>query len=293
MPMVTEIREARGCRNPGEDEIATWLPTRRVDHRIAYGPEAAQFGDLWLPRSSSPDPNGYPVVISIHGGLWMSEWTHEHCDRMAEAFSDAGFAAWNIEYRRIGNTGGGFPGTFLDVAAAVDHVRELAKDFPLDLSRVVVVGHSAGAHLAAWIGARHNLAHSSPVYQADPLAIRGVVELSPIPDLQRFYDLVRDVYPPIQDLLYALSGTDSDEALAEILPQISPARMGPVGVARTMINGESDPTPPDVIREFAAQAEQAGDEVTLVFFADANHFALGDPGTELWDAIVERVRDLA
>ncbi|MEN2739988.1 alpha/beta hydrolase [Microbacterium sp. X-17] len=289
--MVTEIREVRDCNNPPEDAIATWLPTRRVDYRLAYGPDAAQFGDLWIPRDTTPGPNGYPVAIVVHGGLWTSEWTHEHCDRMAEALSDAGFATWNLEFRKLGNTGGGFPGTFEDIATAVDHVRELAKDFPLDLSKVVVVGHSSGAHLAAWIGARHNLPADSPLYRADPLPISGVVELAPVTDLQLLYDILREDWPVIQESLYTLSGADSDEGFAAMLPQISPAHMGPAGVPRTMVIGEDDPTPVDIVRGLAQQAEEAGDTVTLVVFASANHFDLGDPGTELWDSIVDRVKE--
>jgi acetyl esterase/lipase len=102
----------------------------------------------------------------------------------AAALTEAGIATWNIEYRRLGNEGGGWPGTFQDVAAATDVLRSLARDHPLDLTRVVAVGHSSGGHLAMWLAARQKIPPTSDLYVADPLRLRGVVDLDGPVDLK-------------------------------------------------------------------------------------------------------------
>ena len=90
-----------------------------------------------------------------------------------------GIAAWSIEYRRVGDAGGGWPGTFEDVAAGFDYLRVLGKDYPLDLTHVIVSGHSAGGHLAYWLAGRPNVPEESPLHKPQPaLAMHGVVALA-------------------------------------------------------------------------------------------------------------------
>src|ERR1017187_3521621 len=113
-------------------------PFPKADHRIAYGSDPQQFGDLRLPKGAGP----FPVVIVIHGGCWRAQYDLEHNGRMAGALTAPGAATWSIEYRRLGNPGGGAPGTFDDVAAAAAYLQVLAKQYPLDLKRVTAVGHS-------------------------------------------------------------------------------------------------------------------------------------------------------
>ena len=133
------------------------LPTISADARVAYGPDSLQFGELRLPSGHGPNP----VAVVIHGGCWLSMADLHVMDRFSEALTDAGVATWNIEYRPVDNPGGGWPGTFTDVGLAVDHVRDLAREYSLDLTRVMVVGHSAGGHLALWAAARHRLPEDS------------------------------------------------------------------------------------------------------------------------------------
>ena len=119
--------------------------------RIAYGTAAPeQFGDLRLPAGSGP----FPVVVVVHGGWWRSAYGLTYAGHLCEALTRDGFATWNIEYRRIGNPGGGYPATLYDVTAALGALHELAREHPLDLARVVVTGHSAGGHIAAWLAAK-------------------------------------------------------------------------------------------------------------------------------------------
>src|SRR5215470_13314808 len=132
-------------------------PVPQADHRIAYGPNEFQFGELRLPKGEGRSP----VAIVIHGGCWMSEYGLSYMGHLSAALTEAGVATWSVEYRRIGNKGGGWPGTFEDVSRAADHLRTLAKTYPLDLSRVIATGHSAGGHLALWLAARKLLPKDS------------------------------------------------------------------------------------------------------------------------------------
>ena len=158
-------------------------PRTAADERIAYGPDALQFGELWLPRRQGR----HPVIVLIHGGCWRADLPGlELMDYMAADLRDRGYAVWNLEYRRIGHPGGGYPGTFRDIAAGVDHLRTIAAPHSLDLRRVALAGHSAGGHLALWAAARDRLPAESPLRTARPLPIRGVVSLAGITDLDAY-----------------------------------------------------------------------------------------------------------
>ena len=174
-------------QTPARPATVTWEqisrpPAAPADHRIQYGEHAFAFGELRLPRGSGP----HPVVVVVHGGCWQSQYDLRYMSHLSAALSQAGIATWTLEYRRIGNAGGGWPGTFDDVARGTDYVRTLAQRFPLDLNRVVVAGHSAGGHLALWVAARRNLPRESPLFTANPLPLRGVVSLAGITDLRKY-----------------------------------------------------------------------------------------------------------
>ena len=136
--------------------------------------------ELRLPKGPGP----HPVVILVHGGCWQAPWGFDHVRSLAAALTAEGYATWSLEYRRLGDPGGGWPGTFEDVARGADHLREAAKAHPLDLDRVVALGHSAGGQLALWLAARPRLPAGSPLHAAQPLRLRGVVSLAGITDLR-------------------------------------------------------------------------------------------------------------
>ncbi|WP_081764037.1 alpha/beta hydrolase [Sphingobium sp. Ant17] len=147
----------------------------------AYGPDPLQIGELRLP--AGPDP--FPVVMVIHGGCWTKGYeTLAGTAPLASALTDKGVATWNIEYRQVGDTRGGWPGTFQDWGAALDHLRVLARTQPLDLKHVVTVGHSAGAHAALWLAARPRLPADSEVRGADPLKVSAAVAIDGPGDLR-------------------------------------------------------------------------------------------------------------
>ncbi|MEX0834956.1 MAG: hypothetical protein WD010_02615, partial [Nitriliruptor sp.] len=109
---------------------------------IAYGDGPEQVADLALPAGSAPDA-GWPTVVLVHGGFWRDQYRRDLMADLARDLANRGFASWNLEYRRVGPTGGGFPGTLLDVAAGTDHLAAVAEEAPIDLDRVAGVGDSA------------------------------------------------------------------------------------------------------------------------------------------------------
>lgn len=151
------------------DEVLA-LPNVPGNHRIFYGSDPAQFGDLYLPQSKGP----HPVVLLLHGGCWRAQYSLTLVAQLAAALRQAGLAVWNLEYRRLGN-GGGWATTFQDVAMGADFLQTLEPQFALDLKRLVAVGHSAGGHLALWLAGRHRLLENSPLKVGEGVRVSGVV----------------------------------------------------------------------------------------------------------------------
>ncbi|MCY9432464.1 alpha/beta hydrolase [Bacillus haynesii] len=118
--------------------------------KISYGQHHSQYGVLRMLERKEP----CPVVVMIHGGFWQSKYDLEENNSIAEDLTGRGYATWNIEYRRVGEDGGGWKGTFNDVIDAINHLSQLKESYHLDLSSVIVIGHSAGAHLALWLASR-------------------------------------------------------------------------------------------------------------------------------------------
>src|SRR6187401_1983813 len=164
------------------DQVAA-MPSPPPDHRIAYGPEPQQFGHLRLPKGPGP----HPVVIFVHGGCYLAEYSIAHAGALEQALADAGYAVWSLEYRRVGDPGGGWPGTFQDLASGADQLTSLAQKYPLDLTRVVAAGHSAGGNSALWLAARSRIPKTSPLWVEHPLAIGGVVALAPAGDFAELH----------------------------------------------------------------------------------------------------------
>lgn len=254
------------------------LPNPEPTARIAYGDGPLQFGDLRIPEGAA---GPMPVAVVIHGGCWRSRYTIDHIGAFSDALTKAGIATWTLEYRRVGDPGGGWPGTFQDVAAGVDHLREVAASYPVDLTRVAAVGHSAGGHLVLWLGARAKLDDAS-LRGANPLPLAGVVSLAGVDDLRRaLVDGVCD------DMAAQLVG-GSPEEVPERYEAASPIELLPTGVRQHLINGARDPIVPVAFgRSYAAAAERAGDAVELTVLDDAGHFELIAP----FDGAFEVVRD--
>ena len=168
---------------PPPPEPPPWPETPAL--RVRYGAgHAHQFGDLRCPLGPGP----HPLVVVVHGGFWLAAYDLQLLRPLCDALCASGYATWNIEYRRIGDAGGGWPGTFLDVAAAADHVRGLASAHHLDLRQVTSLGHSAGGHLALWLAARRWL-REGELARRSPLALKRAVALAGIGDLRRAWEM--------------------------------------------------------------------------------------------------------
>jgi acetyl esterase/lipase len=249
----------------------------------AYGAQPLQFGELNLPDRPGP----HPVIILIHGGCWLSEYDIKHSRALANAFAKDGSAVWNLEYRRVGDAGGGWPGTFLDVAGGADHLRTLAKEYPLDLSRVIAVGHSAGGHLALWLAARHKLPASSDIYRAKPIEIAAVLPLAPASELDQLHE--KAVCGNVVDRLIGGAPT----ALPERYHHATPSRWAPIGVPQTVIVGKQDSAWGWVGKAYVEAVRAAGDEqVRLITVPQAGHFEVIDPKSSAWPTVRDGVRHL-
>jgi acetyl esterase/lipase len=264
------------------DDVLTRTPPP-AQARIPYGPDPSQFGDLRLPGGSGP----FPLAIMLHGGYWRSRYDLEYLGHAASALSAAGIATWNVEYRRLGMLGGGWPGTFLGVAAAADYAPHLGRDHPLDVNRIVAVGHSAGGHLACWLAGRSRVAEHSPLFSANPLSLAGVVVLAGLVDLRRAWQLGLST-----NATGALLGGPPD-LHPERYAAASPIELLPMGVRQVLLHGTADTDVPFELSErFARAAGAAGDRVQFVPLPDAGHFELVDPRAAEWDAVLAAVRSL-
>ena len=244
------------------------LPRPEAEHRRAYGPRPQQFGELRLPDGAGP----HPVAIVIHGGCWLAEYDLGYMSAFADALTSAGVATWSIEYRRVGDEGGGWPGTFQDVADAADFLLEIALEHNLDLDQTAAVGHSAGGHLALWLAGRKWLDADDPLRGEGPLALNGVVALAGIPDLAA-YAAPDGCGSAVSGLLGGEPGEVPDR-----LQRASPIVMVPLGVTQALVIGEHDPIVPKTQADsFVDAARQMGDSVAVTTILGAGHFELVDP----------------
>jgi 3-mercaptopyruvate sulfurtransferase SseA/acetyl esterase/lipase len=251
-------------------------------HRVAYGPGPLQFGNLRLPKGEGP----YPVVLFVHGGCWLSQYEITHAAPLEQAWADAGYAVWSIEYRRLGDEGGGWPATYDDVADGADYLRTLAAQYPLDLDRVVAAGHSAGGSFALWLAARGHLPRNSTLWSPDPLRVRAVLALAPAPNLA---DLEKKgVCGSVVDSLMG----GSPETFPDRYAAASPMNLVPVGVPQILVVGGKDMSWGPSGRAYYARARDAGDaQVELRIAPESGHFDMIAPTTSSWSVVMKALRD--
>jgi acetyl esterase/lipase len=256
-----------------------------ADYRFAYGPEANQFGELRTPVGPGP----HPVVVLIHGGCFKLSDLRDLAP-MADALKAEGIASWNVEYRRVIDPGGGWPGTYLDVGKAIDHLRTLAPVHHLDLRRVVLVGHSAGGHLALWAASRSKLRKSSSLHTVKPLVPAGVINLAGPIDLSdnvaHYETLCRDT------VITKLTG-GTPVTMPERYAEGSPNRRLPLGVPQVLIWGEYENfVPQPFAQAHVAAAKRAGDTARLVVIPGAGHFEIASPRAFSWSTVKAEIVSL-
>ncbi|CAN5824068.1 alpha/beta hydrolase [soil metagenome] len=241
----------------------------RAQHISAhrYGPYESQFGFLSLPDAAPP----YRVVVLLHGGFWQLPWALDLMDGAASDLTSRGLAVWNLEYRRLGEPGAGWPGTFGDVVAGLDALADLPAATELNLNSVAVAGHSAGGHLALWLAGERGPSAESRVVLA------GAVGLAAVADLRAAWERG--------------AGSEAVEALLGGLPHAiperyraaSPADRLPCGLRTLLVHGERDRVvPPELSRLYVAEARRRGDDASLAVFPRTGHMDVINPRSEPW-----------
>lgn len=255
--------------------------------RIAWGGGPLAFGDLRLPDGPGP----HPVAVVVHGGCWQSLAELGYVSHLAGALAEEGWATWSLEFRRLDDEGGAWPGMLQDVGNGLDHLRTLAEEWPLDLDRVVTVGHSSGGHLALWLAARADLPSTgtaAPLRGSDPLPVHGVIGLAPICDLVDLHGRTDQGCPEssVSDLL---EGEPAEQP--ERLALVDPSSRLPLGVPQLLLTGTLDETVPLAhVRTYGAKALAAGDPVTTKEVPDAGHFEVVAPWDPTWPVTLAALR---
>ena len=261
-------------------------PVLQADQRIAYGSDPSQFGDLWLP-ATAPGQR-VPLLVFFHGGWWKSAYDLGYAGYFCRALRQAGIAVWSVEYRRRGATGGGWPTTFQDAASGFDFAATLATKYPLDLSRVVTAGHSAGGHLAFWIAGRQHLEPGSALYEPRPqIALRGAVALAGAVDLRLTIELAGEgLFAHDRDEVHGLMGGTPGE-YPERYRNGNPGDLLPLEAAQILIQGTSDDQIPAALPErWASLSQSRGSHASVYLLPGANHFDVVDPESKAWPQVL-------
>lgn len=247
------------------------IPPAPPGIHIAYGGDEFQFGELYAPA----EPGPHPVAIVIHGGYWRARYDLRHIGHFCAALAKSGMAAWSLEYRRLGNAGGGFPGTMDDVRAGAAHLEKIAKERALDMKRVIATGHSAGGQLVLWLAKQR------------VVPLKGVVPLAPVADLKRAWELKLSSNV-VGDFLGGSPAEAPDRYRAA-----SPIEMVPMGVRQRVLHGARDEVVPiEISRAYVAAARKSGDDATLTEPLEAGHFELIDPRTAAWRQVRDTMEKL-
>jgi acetyl esterase/lipase len=255
------------------DDILSLAPPP-ADQRFAYGSDPNQFIDLRLP--SKPKTDAFPLVINIHGGFWRAKYTLNHAGHLCAALTAKGVATANVEYRRVGNEGGAWPGTFADIRSAHQALRQRAASFRLDPNRIMVMGHSAGGQLALCLAAH------------EP-SVKAVVSLAGVVDLRRAYEL----HLSNDAVVEFLRGTPSE--VPRHYREADPMQLAIPKAHQVLIHGSADETvPPEFSRDYvtAKQKRSPKEDVRLLEIAAADHLALIDPRSNAWKYVEDTILKL-
>jgi acetyl esterase/lipase len=263
------------------DDILILTPPR-ADARVAYGSDQNQFMELRFPVNSSvtkKDSSLFPALINIHGGFWRARYNLDHAGHLCAALTRQGLVTANLEYRRVGNEGGAWPGTFADIRSAYGFLLQNANEYRIDPRRVVVIGHSAGGQLALCLAAH------------EPSVTR-VVSLAGVVDLERAYQL----HLSSDAVVEFLRGTPRE--VPDHYREADPMQLSLLQARQWLIHGSDDDiVPPEFSRDYvAAKRKQTGKEkedANLLEIPGAGHFDLIDPRTSAWKRVEETVLRLS
>jgi acetyl esterase/lipase len=240
-----------------------------ADQRVSYGSGPFHFADLRFPTTKKP----WPVIVNIHGGFWRSRYDLKHAGHFCAALAKTGFATCNVEYRRVGNPGGGWPGSLEDIREAFRFATRQGAAVGFDVERIAVVGHSAGGQLALALAA----------YEPE---LNRVVSLAGVLDLKRAYEL----HLSNDAVVGFLQGTP--EQLSDTYREASPIDL--IVKARQIIiaGSEDDVVPPDFSRDYVERKKPLGEPVELIEIANANHDDVIDPRSQAFPIILQAIQKL-
>ncbi|MEO1029007.1 MAG: alpha/beta hydrolase [Pseudomonadota bacterium] len=272
-----------------EAPLMTWadLTSRDLpqpDQTVRYGELDQQVIDIWIPEGSF---SYHPVVLMVHGGCWQKSVADRTLmNYIADDLRSRGIAVWNIEYRGADEEGGGYTGTFDDVAAAADALAEYGSVYGLSNHQIVVFGHSAGGHLGAWLAARPRLPEGSPLASNSSASIKGVLNSGGLADLEISAPVtLPDCLASIQD---ALTGAPRADALSDT----SPAEFQPANAMQISVNGARDRiAPPQLGKAYTNRVTSAGG-LARYEEVPGGHVELISPGTEAWETEVDLLIEL-
>lgn len=247
------------------EHILTDTPPK-ADARLRYGGDEYQFGDLRLPKGAGP----FPAAMFVHGGFWRARYDLAHAGFLCAALARAGMVTWNLEYRRVGNSGGGWPGSFEDVTAGYQFLKQLACKYPIDSKRIIVLGHSAGGELALALAAHHN-------------SMRAVVSFAGVVNLREAWNLHLS-----NDAVSEFLG-GPPERVPDHYREASPAELE-IRCKQLLIHGSDDDiVPVKMSRDYVKLKQQRKEDVRLLEIPKSGHFEIVDPASSVWDSVQKSV----
>lgn len=250
-----------------------------ADARVVYGSDPNQFLDLRLPAPKEKTKGPFPLVLNIHGGYWRAKYNLDHAGHLCAALTAKGLATANLEYRRVGNEGGAWPGTFADIRSAFHFLVQNAQSHKLDPRRIVVMGHSAGGQLALCLAA-----HEPSLTRA--ISLGGVV------DLQRAYQL----HLSNDAVVEFLRGTPAE--VPDHYREADPMQLSIPHARQCLIHGSADDVvPPEFSRDYVTTKQKrtgtAKEDAQFLEIAGADHFDLIDPRSKAWKQVEDVVLHFA
>jgi len=247
----------------------------------AYGTDPQQIGELTLPLLGKPTP----LVVLIHGGYWRTGFTRVELADLAQNLAHVGYASWNLDYRRVGDPGGGWNGTLLDVSMGIDKLAQIGPEKHLDLDHIAFMGHSAGAQLALWAAARGKPGAGG--LGAPKVLPKAVVSLSGVLDLvQSGRTTTAGGEAELKkSLIDFLGGTPAQ--VPDHYAAVSPMALLPIGVPQLLLHGtKDDRVSIEQSRAYVAAAKAAGDKIDLIELVDVDHFAVLESAKNWWDQVI-------
>jgi acetyl esterase/lipase len=251
---------------------------------IAYGSAPSQYAELFRPAGPGP----FPVVLLVHGGCWTVKFGGiAQMRNVAGALAAQGIAVWSVEYRRADEDGGGYPGTYQDIGAALDKLVSVANAYQLDPARMLAMGHSAGGQLVQWLAGRAHIPATSVLYSEHPATVGHIISLGGLADLRHEQTLIAASCSRTSAELAGRPGP----ARPDIFADTNAAELMPNGAHTVLVTGELDTiSPPRVARDYAERAQAAGDRAEVVILPGASHYDEIAATSPAWQRILPLIR---